>query len=132
MTNINLDELLAQRAEATGSEEGRIPFQFTAKSGPNKGKTERFTFRDPLTLTADEQEELNDLRFDDEATLDDVAEFWMGEDEYIRFTEAGGTALAFNLVVEENHARTQGVDSQGRPTRQNRSSRRKAARAQKR
>ena len=40
MSNINLDALIEQRAEATGSNEGRIPFDF-------KGQT--YDFQDPLT-----------------------------------------------------------------------------------
>ncbi|AIT60166.1 hypothetical protein [Corynebacterium doosanense] len=115
--SINLNELLDQRAEATGAEEGRVPFEFN---------NDTFTFRDPIALTDDERDEINDLVED--GTIDDVTEFWLGEEEYDRFTTAGGTALMFQLVVQENARLTQGVDSNGRPTRPYRSSRRAAER----
>lgn len=113
---INLDELLEQRAEATGSEKGRIPFTFGG---------EEYTFRDPISLDEVDNDELEDLAEDGD--LRAIAEFWMGEDEYARFAAAGGSPNAFLLVVQENAARTTEVRG-GRPTRRNRSSRRAAAR----
>lgn len=117
MAAINLDELLAQRAEAIGATEGRVPFEF-------KGET--FTFKDPIALSQEDQDELEELV--DEGDGDLIAEFWFGEEEYQRFIEAGGTVKLFELVVRENARLTSGVDADGRPTRSNRSSRRAAAR----
>ncbi len=114
---INLNELLEQRAEATGAAEGRIPFDF---------KETTFTFRDPINLTDEERDEINDIA--ETGDLDSVAEFWMGEEEYDRFIDAGGTAMMFSLVVQENARLTNGVDANGRPTRPSRSSRRAAER----
>lgn len=119
MSAINLDELLAKRAEATGAEEGRIPFEFAGQS---------FSFRDPFLVEGDDQDELEELS--DLADGELLAEFWMGADEFARFVEAGGTANMFALVVRENAQRTSGVDADGRPTRSNRSSRRAAVRKQ--
>lgn len=117
MSNIDLDAILAQRAEATGAEAGRVPFTF-------KGET--FTFRDPMTLDDDAQDELEDLATD--GRLSDVALFWMGEEEWERFAEAGGTAMMFRFIVEEHAAREESVDRQGNPSRRNRSQRRAAGR----
>lgn len=118
MSMIDLDAILAQRAEATGADEGRIPFTF-------KGET--FTFRDPMTLTDEDQDELENI-VEDEGRLSDIAVFWMGDDEWERFEAAGGTAVMFRLIVEENARREQAVDAAGNPTRRNRSQRRAAAR----
>ena len=115
-THINLDELLAQRAEAIGVEEGRIPFTF----GENT-----YTFQDPISLDQEQKDELEILA--DDGDLDAIAEFWMGEEEFDRFVDAGGSSSAFLLVVQENAARTTEVRG-GRPTRRNRSWRRAAAR----
>lgn len=117
MSNIDLDAILAQRAEATGAEDGRVPFTF-------KGET--FTFRDPMTLDDDAQDELEDLATD--GRLSDVAMFWMGEKEWDRFAEAGGTAMMFRFIVEEHAAREESVDRQGNPSQRSRSQRRAAAR----
>ncbi|AZA08697.1 hypothetical protein [Corynebacterium pseudopelargi] len=120
MTAIDLDAILAQRAEATGAEEGRIPFIF-------KGET--FTFRDPVTLSDEDQEELNELGESQDARFSDVAVFWMGEEEWERFEAAGGTALMFRFIVEENARREQEVNAAGKSSaRMNRSQRRAAGR----
>lgn len=57
-----------------------------------------------------------------------VGEFWMGEDEWDRFVEAGGTPQMMRMIVEEKAKREQAQDAEGRPTRRNRSQRRAAAR----
>lgn len=119
MSKINLNEIMAQRAEATGAAEGRIPFDFNG---------ETFSFRDPIALDDDAREELEKLSEDSNG--DDLADFWMGEDEYDRFCEAGGNAMMFMLVMQDNARRTSGVDANGRPFGSNRSSRRAAARKQ--
>ena len=91
MTAIDLDAILAQRAEATGAEEGRVPFIY-------KGKT--FTFRDPLTLSDEDQDKLEEITESTDARLSDVAEFWMGEEEWEEFAKVGGTAGMFRYIVE--------------------------------
>lgn len=119
MAAIDLDALLAQRAEATGAEDGRISFIFGG---------ETFTFRDPITLTDEDQEELEDITSAGDARLSDVAIFWMGEDEWEKFAKAGGTAMMFRYIVEEHARREQERDSAGKSPRLNRSQRRSAGR----
>ncbi|WP_151530528.1 MULTISPECIES: hypothetical protein [Corynebacterium] len=118
MSAIDLDAILAQRAEATGVEEGRIPFTF-------KGET--FTFRDPVLLDDEDQEELEYIV--DSESLSEVAEFWLGEKEWERFRAAGGTAPMFRFLIEENNRREQELDAAGKSSvRMNRSQRRAAGR----
>lgn len=120
MTAIDLDAILAQRAEATGVEAGRIPFTF-------KGDT--FTFRDPMLLDDADQEKLEAIGTDPEMLISDIAIFWMGEDEWERFKAAGGTAPMFQYIVQANAAREQEIDAAGKSfARTNRSQRRAAAR----
>ncbi|WKD60922.1 hypothetical protein CCICO_04425 [Corynebacterium ciconiae DSM 44920] len=120
MSQIDLDAILAQRAEATGAEEGRIPFTF-------KGET--FTFRDPMMLDDEDQELLEDIADSEDARLSEIAEFWMGEEEWERFRSAGGTAPMFRYIIEENSRREQEADAAGKSSaRINRSQRRAAGR----
>lgn len=126
MANMNLTELLAQRAEATGAEEGRAPFDFTATGGKKKGEPLRFTIRDNMFFSEADWDELNEVG--EENDFDLLAEFWMGEKEYERFREAGGTPQMILMIVQEKAKREQAVDADGRPTRSNRSQRRAAAR----
>ncbi|MGP9723661.1 hypothetical protein ACT3SZ_06560 [Corynebacterium sp. AOP40-9SA-29] len=126
MSDLNLTELLAQRAEATGVQEGRVPFDFTAVAGPKKGETLTFSVRDNMSFTDEDWDEIDELGEDN--NIQDIAEFWMGDDEWDRFVEAGGTPRMILLIVQEKAKREQGTDSSGRPTRRNRSQRRAAAR----
>ncbi|OLT54834.1 hypothetical protein BJF89_00965 [Corynebacterium sp. CNJ-954] len=125
-SNLNLTELLAQRAEATGVEEGRAPFDFVATDGPKKGETLTFTVRDSMFFTDDDYDELNEISEDN--NIEDVAAFWMGDDEWDRFVEAGGTPRMIVLIVQRKAELEQGTDANGRPTRRNRSQRRAAGR----
>ena len=122
----NLNELLKQRAEATGIVGDRIPFEFGDKT---------FSFRDPMLLTDEDKDELSELEYDV-----DVAEFYMGVDEYDKFVatkakitldsgetmEVQGSASMFLLQFQEYMKSQRDEDPQGRPTRLNRSSRRAA------
>lgn len=126
--SINLNELIEQRAEATGVAGDRIPFEFGGKT---------FTFKDPLMLSDEEKDELVFLDYDA-----DVAEWYMGAEQYEEFitTEAeftgpngkkfkkNGSSSFFNLVLQEHIRNARGVDEEGNPTMLNRSSRRAAAR----
>ncbi|MGP9760240.1 hypothetical protein [Corynebacterium sp. AOP12-C2-36] len=122
--SINLDELLAQREEATGISGERVAFEFTARKGEHKGKKLEFTFRDPATLTDEESEDLVEVPQHGV----DLTVWYMGDDEYDRFRDVGGESWMFLQVMKEHAEKIQGVDSQGRPTRQNRSSRRRRKR----
>lgn len=126
MSNLNLTELLAQRAEATGVEEGRAPFDFVATDGPNKGETLTFTVRDSMFLDDEDYDELNEIS--EENKIEDIAAFWMGDDEWDRFVEAGGTPRMIMLIVQRKAEIEQEVDSKGKASRRNRSQRRAAGR----
>ena len=128
MSNFDLDALLAQRAEATGVEEGRIDFDFTARAGDHKGKKLTFSIRDNMSLSEDDWDELSEIREDFGASITDIAVFWMGEDEWERFVEAGGTPKMIVEVVVAKTREEVDTDSEGRPTRRNRSQRRAAGR----
>lgn len=123
MSTYNLTEMIAQRKEATGVDGDLVSFDFTATAGDQLGETLTFTFRDPLFLSDDELAEAADL---DEGP--DVCAWYMGEDEYDRFIDAGGSSNLWALVMRQHTTRSQEVGADGRPTRQNRSSRRAARR----
>lgn len=128
MSNFNLDELLEQKAEATGSKKGRVSFDFTARAGEHKGEVRTFTIRDSTFMTDEDWDELNEITADKSSTIADIAEFWMGEEEADRFAEAGGTPMMIVEITKAKVAAETGEDSEGRPTQSNRSSRRAAAR----
>lgn len=115
MTNnpIDLDALLAKRAEATGVAEGLVPFTF---------KGEQFTFRDHMSLTDDDVDELADL---DHGA--DICAFYMGDD-YERFIAAGGSSNLWSIAFQDHQRRSVALNEAGHPTRSNRSQRRAAAR----
>lgn len=121
--SINLDELLAQRAEATGVEGDRVPFEFGGKT---------FSFLDPMLMTDEQRDDMAELDHDV-----DVAVFYMGEDQYDEFTatkakvgssEVHGSAGVFLMAFQEYMTNAQQTDDAGRPTQSNRSSRRAAER----
>ena len=128
--SINLSELLKQRAEATGVDGDRVPFQFGGKT---------FTFRDPLMLSDDEKDELADLDFDV-----DVAAWYMGDDQYDEFVattetitldggesfDVTGSSSVFFTAFKQYMEDAREEDANGRPTSRNRSSRRMEARKQ--
>ena len=123
----DLNALLKQRAEATGVAGDRVPFEFGGK---------KFSFRDPLMLTDEDKEELAELTHDV-----DVAEFFLGEDEYEKFVtttakieldggetmEVQGSSGVFMLQFQEYQKAQQDTDGNGRPLPLNRSQRRAAA-----
>lgn len=130
MSNVefHMDEMIDQKSEATGSKKGRVNFDFTARAGEHKDELLIFSIRDSLFLTDEDWAELNEITSDKSATVADIAEFWMGEDEYDRYVEAGGTPMALVNMVQKKVEAESGEDSDGRPTASNRSSRRAAAR----
>lgn len=112
MTDIDLDAILAQRAEARG--DSGFTFSFKAHG-------QEWTAKDPMLLSDDEKDELADLQFDV-----DIAEFFLGADQFEKFVAAGGQSSHFILALTEyQKKRTDEVN--GRPTRPNRSSRRAVA-----
>lgn len=116
MADIDLDKLIAQRAEARGDDGRSTSFMF---------KEREWTFRDPLMLDDDEKDELADLEHDI-----DIAAWYMGDDQYDEFCTAGGNSSMFFLAFRE-HMKSQQAESEGKPTRPNRSSRRSASKRSK-
>lgn len=115
MTDIDLDAILAQRAEARNDEGYTFKFKAHGKE---------WTALDPMLLTDEQKEELANIDFDI-----DMAEFFMGSDQLDEFLAAGGQSSHFVLALTEYQKKQTG-QSQGRPTRPNRSSRRAEARKQ--
>lgn len=125
---INIEELYAQRAEATGVEGKRVAFEFAGIT---------FSFLDPLLLTDEEKDELAELEGDA-----DIAEWYLGEDQYDKLVnttatvktpsgkkvEIQGGSNVFFMAFREYQKTSIEQDEQGKFSRQNRSSRRKAAR----
>ena len=113
MADIDLDKIIAKRAEARGDSGDRFTFTFAGQE---------WDARDPQLLSDDEKDELNDLGNNDI----DVAAWFMGDEQYDRFLEAGGSSSIFFLAMRENARHLQG-EIEGKPTRPNRSARRSAA-----
>lgn len=128
--SINLSEIIEQRAEATGVDGDRVPFEFGGKT---------FTFKDPMMLSEDDKDELEMIDHDV-----DVVEWYMGEEQFDEFlaTEVviampdgrkikkTGSTNFFFLAFAEHMKSVAAVDAEGNPTMRNRSSRRAAARKQ--
>lgn len=113
MTDIDLDSILSQRSEARGDD--GYSFSFTAYG-------QEWTAKDPMLLTDDEKDALEGCDFDI-----DIAEFFLGTEQFDKFINAGGQSSHFILALTE-YQKTRTGEAQGRPTRPNRSSRRQAAR----
>lgn len=127
MADIDLDLIIAQREEAR-AKEGATVITFDFDSVTNE-KTEGDTFsfkyrdrewfvRDPQFLTDDEKDQLSPLRYDA-----DVAAWYMGESQYDEFESQGGESWMFLRAFTKYQKQVQD-ESQGNPTRLNRSSRR--------
>ncbi|GAC71032.1 hypothetical protein [Gordonia soli] len=119
MADIDLNKLIAQRADARGDDGKSTSFIFGEPP-------QEWTFRDPLMLDDDEKDDLNDLKFDV-----DIAAWYMGDDQFDKFVEAGGNSSIFFLAFREHMKREQATDQNGNPTRPNRSSRRMASKKSK-
>ncbi|WP_263251636.1 hypothetical protein [Saccharopolyspora rosea] len=101
MPDIDMDALLAQREEATGSAD---TFAFTFAG-------QRWFAKDPIMADDDWKTELAELASDVE-----VAEHYLGAEQYERFVEAGGRNGVVLLAVREYTKRLQDEDAHGRPT----------------
>ena len=121
---LDLDQIIAQREEATGIDGGRVPFGFTATDGPKKGQRLEFFFLDPMALPDDLAEELEEVKESNTET----AILLMGEEQYDLFVEAGGSGALFGQLAMAYRKSVTDYMEDGNPTRGNRSSRRMAAR----
>lgn len=117
MADIDLDKLIAQRSEARGDDGRRFTFSY---------KEQEWTSLDPMMLTDDEKDELDEV-----GELDvDIAAWYMGDEQFDRFAEAGGSSSIFFLALSA-FMKTQKDEVEGKPIRPNRSSRRAASKRQK-
>lgn len=126
---IDMEALYAQRTESTGNAGDQVAFTFGGKE---------FTFTDPLLLSDDEKDELAETDGDI-----DVAIFYLGEEQYSELVKTkakykdaagkeyevqGGSNVFFMAFSEHQKNATEAVE--GKSSRPNRSSRRTAARKQ--
>ncbi len=107
MSTIDMDAILAQREEATGSADS---FKFTFK-----GKD--WVCMDPITADDDWKDGLLDLDTDVE-----VAEYYLGSDQYKTFVKEGGRAGYVILAINSYMQKMRQEQEDGRPTRQRTSS----------
>jgi hypothetical protein len=106
--SVDLDAILAQRAEATGGEFDTVAFRFHEQT---------WTCKHPLLADDEWKRGLDDLE-DNE----DVAAYYLGAEQYERFCEAGGRAGFVILVLREIGRDLTDVAPNGRPTRRSTSS----------
>ena len=102
MPAIDMDAILAQREEATGSSD---TFAFTFKQ-------KQWTCKDPITAEDEWKDGLLDLDTDVE-----VAEYYMGEAQYAEFLKAGGRAGYVILAINQYMQKMRQDNDEGRPTR---------------
>lgn len=107
MASIDMDAILAQREEATGSSDH---FAFTFK-----GKD--WSCTDPVTGSDEWKDGLYDLETDV-----DVAEYYLGAEQYAKFVDAGGRAGYVILAVNQYMQKMRSETADGRPTRRSNSS----------
>lgn len=113
VSTIDMDAILAQREEATGSAD---TFSFTFKQ-------QEWTCKDPITADDDWKDGLLDQQTDVE-----VAEYYLGEDQYAKFLEAGGRAGYVILAINQYMQKMKQDNEEGRPTRRSTSSARRRKR----
>ncbi len=102
-----MDAILAQREEATGSADH---FTFTFKA-------QEWSCTDPITAEDDWKDGLLDMQTDVE-----VAEYYLGEDQYATFVAAGGRAGYVILAINQYMQKMKQDNEDGRPTRRSTSS----------
>lgn len=106
---IDLDAIVAQRAEALGLDDGKqVPFKF---------KGEDFHVTHPMFL---DDEVLDDL--DTSSNPVDSAIIVLGEEQYARFRDLGGSASLVGILVQKINDEARD-STEGRPTRPSTSSR---------
>jgi hypothetical protein len=116
MSDIDLDAILAQRAEATG-EVDTVPFAFAG---------ETWRIKHPLLADDEWKDELEDV---DNADGIGIAQHYMGEEQYARFVAAGGRSGFVVLIIREvGKEMTDLTGDDKRPTRSSTSSRKRRKR----
>lgn len=119
---IDLDAMLEKRLEVVGSAD-KFPFTY-------KGET--YWGTDPTLADDDWTDELRALSRDPEAGPVDVAAHYLGEEQWEKFSEAGGSANLWGQALQAYLEKQREVDAGGHPTRapsfSNRSQRRQKRR----
>ena len=112
--DFDMDAFLEQRAEATGR---------AADQGSFRHKGQDWSFTHPAYASDEWSKQLEDLEGDEDANVRDLAAHYLGEEQFERYLEAGGTAMTAVTAVGRSVAaeQKQGM-SNGRPTRRSRSS----------
>lgn len=117
MTDIDLDAILAKRAEETGLDGDLFGFTFAGK---------RWTMKDPIIADDEWKDTLADLEGDIE-----VAEHYMGAEQYAEFVSAGG-ASGIALLALGEHMKNVTDENESGPTRRSASSSRTQRRSKRR
>lgn len=112
--SVDLDAILAQRAEATGGEIDTVAFTFAGQT---------WTCKHPLLADDEWKRGLDDLEGNDE-----VAAYYLGTEQYERFIDAGGRSGFVILVLREIGREMTDVAPGGRPTTRSTSSGRRRKR----
>lgn len=112
--DFDMDAFLEQRAEATGR---------AADQGSFRHKGQEWHFTHPAYASDEWSRQLEELEEDEDANVRDLAQHYLGEEQFARYLEAGGTAMTAVTAVGRSVAaeQKQGM-SGGRPTRSSRSS----------
>ena len=122
MPDIDMDAILAQRADATGSDDPTVAtFTFARQE---------WVFPHPMFAHDDWKDGLSDLQekgAKGKANDVDLARYYMGEEQYERFIEAGGNSGIVLFAVQDVMRQVQ-QEAQDRPTRSSTSSGRRQRR----
>lgn len=112
--DFDMDAFLEQRAEATGR---------AADQGSFRHKGEEWSFTHPAYASDEWSKQLEELEEDEDANVRDLAQHYLGEEQFDRYLKAGGTAMTAVTSVGRSVAaeQKQGMTG-GRPTRSSRSS----------
>ena len=106
---MDLDAILAQRREATGSDTDDIAFTFAGQ---------KWTMPHPLLADDDWKEGLSEL----DGTDVEVARYYLGDEQYERFRDAGGKAGYVFLLIQQVSQQIRDEATSDRPTRRSTSS----------
>ncbi|MCF7550968.1 hypothetical protein [Pseudonocardia sp. WMMC193] len=111
MPDIDMDAILAQRAEATNSDDPTIATFVFAR--------QEWVFPHPMFAADDWKDGLADVQkkgSKGEANDVDLARYYLGEEQYERFIEAGGNSGIVLFAVQDVMRQIQ-HEAQERPTR---------------
>ncbi|OZF41918.1 hypothetical protein [Rhodococcus sp. 14-2470-1a] len=119
---IDLDAMLEKRQEEVGSVD-RFPFTF---------KGIQWWGMDPILADDPWKDELREISRDEESTPADVAAHYMGEEQWEKFVEAGGSSGLWSQALSQYLDNQRAVDASGDPTQARRSFNRSQRRSKQR